>query len=613
MSDTIFGSPQPHDPDDRPESSREVNQGSGQTQEAQGSGQTQGAQGSGQTQEAQGSGQTQRPMTTSHPGATHAAPQGSPVSGGTVPSASHQVAVPGSHAQSYGQSAASQTQTPAYGKTGASQGQTAASQGQTSAQGQASASGHPWSQTPAGTAGQAQGSAYGQTTRRPPIPGQYGAPGGAHAAGGPSADGSRGFSSTGTPVPPGTDDKPKKKEGHGTLKSLVFGVIGGLVGAAALIGSLVLAGVIGPATSTQIVSTDGVQEITIDPNDDDISVANAVAAKALPSVCTVYCSFPEGEGMGSGVIYDNDGNIITNNHVIEDAESISVTYNGKSYDATLVGTDPSSDVAVIHADFGGDSVTPMEIGDSSALQVGDWVMSVGSPFGLENSVSQGIVSALSRSTLLENSSGNTLYTNLIQTDATINPGNSGGALVNDEGKLVGICTLFSSDTESFAGIGYAIPGNYATQVADKIISGETVTHAYIGLTMQTVNAQNASRNGLAVDSGAYVIEVAEGGPAEAAGIQPGDVITGIGGEQIDSADAAILAVRSHKIGDTVEVTVVRGEEEMSFEVTLSSDEALQEEQEQQRQETVDINGQDVSLEDLIKLYEQYQNMGMPMR
>ena len=167
----------------------------------------------------------------------------------------------------------------------------------------------------------------------------------------------------------------------------------------------------------------------------------------------------------------------------------------------------------------------MEIGDSDALQVGDWVMSVGSPFGLENSVSQGIVSALSRNTLLENSSGNTLYTNLIQTDATINPGNSGGALVNAEGKLVGICTLFSSDTESFAGIGYAIPGNYATQIADMIISGDTVTHAYIGLTMQTVTPSNALRNGLSVDEGAYVVEVAEGSPAADAGIQVGDVVT----------------------------------------------------------------------------------------
>ncbi len=410
-----------------------------------------------------------------------------------------------------------------------------------------------------------------------------------------------------TQTPPNfSPEGPKReKKPRVTLRALLMGLLGGVLGAGALAGVLFATGVVGPS-ATQVVGGDATQQITIDPADEDTTVANAVAAKALPSVATIYCTFPEGEGMGSGVIYDTDGNIITNNHVVENAESISVNYNGKSYDATLVGTDPSSDVAVVHVDFGDDEVTPMEIGDSDALQVGDWVMSVGSPFGLENSVSQGIVSALSRNTLLENSSGNTLYTNLIQTDATINPGNSGGALVNAEGKLVGICTLFSSDTESFAGIGYAIPGNYATQIADMIISGDTVTHAYIGLTMQTVTPSNALRNGLSVDEGAYVVEVAEGSPAADAGIQVGDVVTSIGGEAVGSADEAILAVRSHDIGDVVEVGVRRGDEDLTLEVTLGSDEALQEQQQNESDQTVNVNGQNVSLEDLIRLYEQYQ-------
>ncbi len=402
-----------------------------------------------------------------------------------------------------------------------------------------------------------------------------------------------------SPERPEREKKPRR-----TLKTLLVGLLGGVLGAGALTGVLMLAGVVGPST-TQVVGGDSAQQITIDPADEDTSVANAVAAKALPSVVTVYCTFADGEGMGSGVIYDTDGNIITNNHVIENAESISVAYNGETYDATLVGTDASSDVAVIHADFGDAEVTPMEVGDSDSLQVGDWVMSVGSPFGLENSVSQGIVSALSRSTLLQNSEGNTLYTNLIQTDATINPGNSGGALVDSEGKLVGICTLFSSDTESFAGIGYAIPGNYAMEVADKIIAGETVTHAYIGLSMQTVTPANALRNGLSVDEGAYVVEVTDGSPAAEAGIEVGDVITSIGGEAVTSADSAILAVRSHDIGDTVEVVVMRGDQERTFEVTLGSDEALQQEQSNE-EETVNLNGQEISVDDLMRLYEQYQ-------
>ena len=226
----------------------------------------------------------------------------------------------------------------------------------------------------------------------------------------------------------------------------------------------------------------------------------------------------------------------------------------------------------------------MEIGDSDALVVGDWVMTIGSPFGLDQSVSAGIVSSLARNELMQSTYGTTIYANLIQTDASINPGNSGGALVNSKGQLVGISTLFSSSTESFAGIGFAIPGNYAVQIANKIISGEQVTHAYIGLSMQTVNAQNAAANNLSVNQGAYVAEVTEGSPAAEAGIQAGDIVIAMGGQQITSADGMILAVRSHSIGETVKVTVMRGNEQLDFDVTLGSDEALQALQQQQYEE-----------------------------
>ena len=160
-------------------------------------------------------------------------------------------------------------------------------------------------------------------------------------------------------------------------------------------------------------------------------------------------------------------------------------------------------------------------------------------------------------------------------------------MVNSQGQLVGINTLFSSDTESFAGIGFAIPGNYAVDIANKIISGEQVTHAYIGLTMQTVNAQNAQENHLSVNQGAYVAEVAKDSPAEAAGIQEGDIIVALGGEEITSADGMILAVRSHKIGETTTITFMRGSEKMEAEVTFSDDaelQKLQQEQLEQQQE-----------------------------
>ena len=155
--------------------------------------------------------------------------------------------------------------------------------------------------------------------------------------------------------------------------------------------------------------------------------------------------------------------------------------------------------------------------------------------------------------------------------------------MNSKGQLVGICTLFSSDTESFAGIGFAIPGNYATKIADTIIAGKTVTHAYIGLTMQTVNAQNATANGLSVNQGAYVADVTSGSPADKAGIKKGDIIVAVDGDEITSADGMILAVRSHDIGDTVKVTLMRGDSKKTVEVTLGDDAELQKQLKEQNQ------------------------------
>ena len=406
---------------------------------------------------------------------------------------------------------------------------------------------------------------YGYTPQTPSFPYAYSAPAPAPAA-----------------MPSAT---PAKTVGRGG--AFGWGLLGGIIGAAAVAAVLVFSGLLVPRQGSR--STDnGIalpgQSFSINPTSEDVTVANAVAAKALPSVVSVHCTLTGGMSTGSGVILDATGNIITNNHVVEGAQSISVTIEGVSYDAVVVGTDSSSDIAVLKADLGGAQVTPIEVGDSSALRVGDWVMTVGSPFGLDSSVSSGIVSSLFRSELMYGESGNTLYTNRIQVDAAINPGNSGGALVNARGQLVGICTLFSSDTQSFAGIGFAIPGNYAVDIAEKIIAGEQVTHAYIGLTMMTVNPEVVEAQGLSVDSGALVIETIEDGPAEAAGILPGDVVVSIGGERIDSADSAVLAVRSHRIGETAAVTVVRGEERLTFDVTLSSDEKLQEIQRQQREQ-----------------------------
>ncbi len=427
---------------------------------------------------------------------------------------------------------------------------------------------------------QQYGSQPGQTTQQPqPVQ---------PAAGGNGGSGNGG-------------DKPSKDRKGGMSKPIVAGAISGVMATLVVVLVLSLTGFFGKSTTaTGFSSSSGSSSssngtINITSSDTDASTAEAVAAKAMPSVVSVNVTTDSGEGLGSGVILDTDGDIITNYHVIDGATSVSVTISGKSYEASVVGSDSSSDLAVIKADLNGDSVTPIEVGDSSQLNVGSWVMTIGSPFGLDQSVSEGIVSALYRNELLQSSSGDTIYTNLIQVDAAINPGNSGGALVNDQGQLVGISTLYSSSTESFAGIGFAIPGNYAIKIADKIISGEEVTHAYIGLSMQTVNAQNARSNGLSVNQGAYVAEVVSGGPADQAGIQKGDIIVAMDGEEITSADGMVLAVRSHDIGDTVTVTVVRGTETKDLTVTLGSDEALQAQREQENSSTNSTTGNSTGL------------------
>ena len=398
---------------------------------------------------------------------------------------------------------------------------------------------------------------------------------------------------SGAPVPPqgpqpqaSQSQQPKRpKRPHPGLRSLLFGLLGGVIGAVAVVAVLVVGGFVAmPSSATSgktgsAGTTSSSQTVTVNSGDStDTTLANAVAQKALPSVVSINVMTSDGEGVGSGVVLDTDGNILTNYHVIEGAQSISVSTGDASYDATVVGSDESSDLAVIKIDAGDAVLTPIEVGDSSTLQVGDWVMSLGSPFGLEQSVSTGIVSSLYRSTMLQNTSGNTIYTNLIQTDATINPGNSGGALVDDEGKLVGINSLIESYSGSSSGVGFAIPGNYAVEVAQKLIAGQTVTHAYIGGSFQTVTANNARSNSLSVNQGAYVAELADDGPAAQAGIQKGDVITALDDEEITSSDALVLAVRSHSVGDTVTVTLMRGSKQMQVQVTLGSDEALQQQQ-----------------------------------
>lgn len=365
--------------------------------------------------------------------------------------------------------------------------------------------------------------------------------------------------------------------------SKVAGLIVGALVAGALGGGAVLGG-LWASGKLSVAGTTSQNNVNIKTTQEESGVAQAVAKKASPSVVSIYVTGAEGDGVGSGVILDNDGNILTNYHVISGAQTISVTLSdGTSLEAEVVGSDQSSDLAVIKAKTNGVTLTPIEVADSDKISVGDWVMSIGSPYGLDQSVSTGIVSSLYRSTMLPSKAGTTIYANLIQTDAAINPGNSGGALVNDKGELVGINSLIESESGSNSGIGFAIPSNNALKVAKTIISGQKVYHPYIGLSVQTVTADNARIAGLSVNQGAYIANVAEGGPAAAAGLQKGDVVVKIDDQAITSADGLILAIRQHEIGDKVQVTVVRDGKEQTFEVTLTDDESLQQQDTQQKQ------------------------------
>ena len=380
----------------------------------------------------------------------------------------------------------------------------------------------------------------------------------------------------------------------------------GLAVGSVLVIALVMSGAFRiTGTNVESAVSGATQTIEIDP--EDTTLSEAVAAKALPSVVSITAQgeTEDSGGIGSGVILDTDGNILTNYHVIEGASALVVrTDSGDSYEAEVVGTDESSDLAVIRLQDAEDAdLTPIDLADSDDLTVGEWVMAIGSPFGNEQSVSTGIVSALYRSTALQSTSGTSIYANMIQTDAAINPGNSGGALVNDEGKLIGINSVIESYSGSSSGVGFAIPVNYAINIANQIIAGETPVHPYLGASLMSVNAYNARQNNLAVDSGAYVAEVTADGPAATAGIEAGDIVTAVDGEPISSADGLIIALREHEVGDKVTLTVMRGKDEKEIEVELGSDEALQVEQ----QDASDGNGSSGGMteEEFLRYLEQY--------
>lgn len=355
---------------------------------------------------------------------------------------------------------------------------------------------------------------------------------------------------------------------------------------ALLVIALIMSGTLniggGKNAVTAGASGSSTQKITIDS--EDTTLAEAVSAKALPSVVSITATSSGGQNgslsqsadesdnsgsVGSGVVLDTEGHILTNNHVVDGYDQYVVTMDdGTTYEAEFVGNDASSDLAVIklkNADAS--KLTPIEIGDSSKLNVGEWVMAIGSPFGNEQSVSTGIVSALYRSTAMSSTNGNTIYANMIQTDAAINPGNSGGALVNMDGKVIGInsAKIVANGVE---GIGLAIPSNAVQNVISAIMEKGYVPRPYLGVSI--FDQQSAARYGyqLNLKKGVYLFQVVPGGPVSKAGLHKGDVITAIDGDDIKGVSDLRAKIAEHNIGDKIELTVQRGNQERTVSLTL---------------------------------------------
>jgi serine protease Do len=266
--------------------------------------------------------------------------------------------------------------------------------------------------------------------------------------------------------------------------------------------------------------------------------------------------------LGSGVIVSPDGIVLTNNHVIENAETIKVaTKDGRELEATLVGTDPQSDLAVLRVDH--KQLPAIAIADSSKTRTGDLVLAIGNPFGIGQTVTMGIISAVGRANM-----GITDYEDFIQTDAAINPGNSGGALVDMDGKLVGINTAIASQTGGYQGIGFAIPSNMAMQVESAILRDGKVTRGWLGVAAEDVTSDLARALDLPPRHGALVSDVSRGGPAAGAGIQRGDVITAIDGTAIHDAGQLRTVIALDGKDRRVAVQLERRGKPMTVQVTL---------------------------------------------
>ena len=328
-----------------------------------------------------------------------------------------------------------------------------------------------------------------------------------------------------------------------------------------LIASLLAAACVGAGGGALLYSAFGSKGDTVVRQ---VTVKDTQPAASSPlSVNAIYrnnykgvVEITAGQAEGSGFVYDENGDVVTNQHVVGGGGAFRVTFwNGKTYDAHLVGSDASTDLAVIKVDAPASQIHPLQLGDSSALQVGDGVVAIGSPFGLQETVTSGIVSALHRTMT---SPSNFTISDSIQTDAAINHGNSGGPLLDTAGDVVGVNSQIRSDSGGNEGVGFAIPSNTVRNVVTQLIATGKAEHAFLGVTIDST-ANDALIAGVRPDT-----------PAAKAGLKKGDVVTSLGGKKISNPDELASVINSFKPGDTVKLTYERDGQSHTVQVKLAT-------------------------------------------
>jgi S1-C subfamily serine protease len=330
-----------------------------------------------------------------------------------------------------------------------------------------------------------------------------------------------------------------------------------------------------PSTTNSQLQTGSAPTATIPPytGSNIEQVREAVIAKVSPAVVQVNVTLSNGAGIGSGVIIDKRGYIVTNNHVVSGAQKVEVVlFDGTTLTAQITGTDPADDLAILKINPPTSNLSVLTLADSSQLKVGQDVLAIGNPLGITQTVTNGIVSALNR-TVSEGQNGATIP-NAIQTDAPINPGNSGGALVDMQGNLVGIPTLAAIDPQfntPASGVGFAIPSNRVKLIAPQIIDTGRVTHtgrAVLGVQVTSVNSTLAAQDNLSVNYGVLIVSLVQNGPAAKANLQAGDVIVQIDNQKVTDLSALSDVLVNKNPGDAVAVRIYRGNQQMTVNVTL---------------------------------------------